>query len=304
LVVIAIISILAALLLPALENALASARQAICMNNLKQGHIAMVNYSTDFDGACGVEDRGIRYDYSSYNYSLTTSAIFYGSTPSFINHGAWLPGEYLTPETLFCPDVTWELVPDGTVITHKYEDAKIAFGRTWREWILSYGASGTSPDAGGKRYINQVGYAYNSALNPVTDPTVTSYKGIKTWADSPLTSNGRGWHAGQLEPAFPILSDIRSRTHHSTLVHEGRGFNVAYADGAVQFLLTPDIVNYGVNHARRNSARLQYAQYIPFGTSLPIRPDDPVSGNPDVFVTQMIGGRYGELWESFYGMRR
>jgi prepilin-type N-terminal cleavage/methylation domain-containing protein/prepilin-type processing-associated H-X9-DG protein len=50
LVVIAIIAILAAMLLPALQQARYSARGTICVNNLKQSAITMGLYQADYDG--------------------------------------------------------------------------------------------------------------------------------------------------------------------------------------------------------------------------------------------------------------
>ena len=50
LVVIAIIGILAAMLLPALNQAREKGRRAVCLNNLHQIGVAMLNYSDNFDG--------------------------------------------------------------------------------------------------------------------------------------------------------------------------------------------------------------------------------------------------------------
>ena len=77
LTVMAIISILAALLLPAVNKARAEARVVQCKSNLRQIGLALVNYSSYFNGWMPVE--GDAYD-STNQGQIATNKIWDGKT--------------------------------------------------------------------------------------------------------------------------------------------------------------------------------------------------------------------------------
>jgi len=106
LVVIAIIAILAALLLPALSSARASAHRAVCLSNLRQVGIAFHGYAMDNEG---------RIPFGPLAPPFTSPANLYPSTgaPTSllslrdgapVGLGLLLPGQLSDqPEVLFCP---------------------------------------------------------------------------------------------------------------------------------------------------------------------------------------------------------
>lgn len=129
LTVIAIISVLAAILFPVFARARENARRASCQSNLKQLGLAMMMYTQDYDERlvpvassagrwaqllqpyikshalmrCPSSDYGITYDYGSGPFSYSDPAgpyynYFFGLYPSYGYN--W---EYLSPNLTECP---------------------------------------------------------------------------------------------------------------------------------------------------------------------------------------------------------
>ena len=92
LVVVAIIGILASMLLPSLKNARATARQVICINNLRQTGFGANMYADSNNGYVGKWQDGLRYEDHGFRYHLPAYMGFEGvisdSTIWYNNNGA------------------------------------------------------------------------------------------------------------------------------------------------------------------------------------------------------------------------
>ncbi len=150
LVVIAIIAILAAMLLPALNNARESAKSSQCRNNLKQLGLALVNWTGDHDGYMILDHLNLTYGEDGI-YNRSDVPADYGWTSLMSKQN------YITNSNIFdCPaEATstsnygwnWRLgeckshgYSGGKSVFHKMDEARkpaetISFGDT-RYWYL------------------------------------------------------------------------------------------------------------------------------------------------------------------------
>ncbi len=98
LVVVAIISILASMLLPALSKARDAARSTGCMNNMKQVMLGNHMYASDMDDflvpAIGFETSDIRYVPTTHWFQLLGHTMSYVEKPSFVCPGDTLQNDW------------------------------------------------------------------------------------------------------------------------------------------------------------------------------------------------------------------
>lgn len=97
LVVVTIISILAALLLPVLKSARDEAKKAVCLSNMWQWGIAVLMYTQDYDGYLPVPF----YDYTEYSGSNYPNAISGWMRDELLTYG-------LTRQLFYCPVCQWD----------------------------------------------------------------------------------------------------------------------------------------------------------------------------------------------------
>ena len=124
LVVIAIIAILAAILLPALQNARERGRSAGCTSNLKQIGQAAQQYGNDNNGWFFHYQGGMCYGDYFKNSAYSRIAVYCGG-PSYAqiaasanNKGARTMA--MTPKVFFCPNVMGDLTNDPLSSTLAY----------------------------------------------------------------------------------------------------------------------------------------------------------------------------------------
>lgn len=219
LVVISIISVLAALMTPAISMAKQKASATQCMNNLKQIGLAVMMYGDDYKvypmGADGI-------NMVHWNYSISANL-------SKLKLTTWDFPNLRSP-ALYCPSSS--IKASGTNVFCTYSVHERIFGNTWgAAW------SGFPRVYPFDERTSQVIMGGDSAQNPASGgearETFTWWGGLNTTDYNPATANDPVVDYGDNTDTDPNLSKPRFR-------HSGRA-NFLFMDGHVQSMGPSDL---------------------------------------------------------------
>jgi len=186
LVVIAIIGILAAMLLPALNQAREKARRANCLSNLKQIGLGIAMYADSYNGRVPLDNNTTPTLGGSFNLLsnvVTSAKIFTCPSDSAKKLTAAYPldtsmsGGNKQISYAYCPFIIWQDQPDSILALDRMGSttpAAYTKGSKWLAVATASGAAGPAPhkDAGGNVLYNDGHVAWNNSLSALVARTV------------------------------------------------------------------------------------------------------------------------------------
>ena len=166
LVVIAIIGILAAMLLPALNQAREKARRANCLSNLKQLGLGIAMYADNYNGRVPLDNASAANIGACFNLlsNVVTSPKIFACPSDGLKHQSstyplttdTTPGNRTNVSYAYCPYIVWQDQPDSVLALDRMAAAMTAYTKG-AKWISSTGGvQMPSPhkDAGGNVLFN------------------------------------------------------------------------------------------------------------------------------------------------------
>jgi prepilin-type N-terminal cleavage/methylation domain-containing protein len=217
LVVIAVISILAGLLLPALDNALNQARSIACLNNLKQNGIAFSMYGNDANGKVA----------PLYGALTTGSLYFPSSNPT---NSAYIRNDAINRRTPYGTGYLYDAYLDGQSLYCPNADKDNNLG--WYDFDSTSGKNDTV-SAGFKYHdVNGRTIKTNYYYNSVADST------FKAQAPASMTQDmyGRGvnsWmHRANRSTIDKCVKLARPQLWDVDICHKEASLSVSYWDGS------------------------------------------------------------------------